>query len=98
MFALVPILWRHGPAAQLYRVNFSAKEKDEASPPDCFPLELEEAFIPALPEFEGFLILGRPWLSPMLSKWLSNSALVSPFQTYSAPIGGAERKTSVYAP
>jgi hypothetical protein len=36
-------------------IRFSVKEKDEASPPGRFPVELVECLhIPVLPESEGF--------------------------------------------
>jgi hypothetical protein len=36
--------------------NFSVKEKDEASPMDCFHRDSQDAFIPRFAGIEGFFI------------------------------------------
>ena len=56
-------------------VNFSVKEKDEASPLNRFQRTSSNAFIPVLPESGGFFVFGSS------QGWVSGSALVSQLST-----------------
>ena len=51
-------------------INFSVKEKDEASPLNRFQRNSSNAFIPVLPESGGFLFLVAPRIGLRLSAGL----------------------------